>query len=154
MPGLTETTNHWSALLAWEGAAVGAGGGWTFGPERPVGGGLAAYLRIGPLDAVHLRAELRPVTATPGVTGWARAGIAVNQGQRGGVGGFVGMSVAPGGTDEVFADVPPRLNIGSRPAFFADATFGLGRALAVFVRLQKGKRLGGAGIGIRGPWIR
>jgi len=82
------------ALIAYEGRKAGIG----IGPTRlPGGGGLrtAFYLRVGNLEAAHLRMDvMTPNPALPSL-GWGRIGIGVNEGHLRRVGGFIGVGFGP-----------------------------------------------------------
>lgn len=81
-------------LIAYEGRKAGIG----IGPTRlPGAGGLrtAFYLRVGNLDAAHLRMDvMTPSPALPSV-GWGRIGIGFNEGHLRRVGGFMGVGFGP-----------------------------------------------------------
>lgn len=134
-------------LVAWEGRRAGLGGGWANGPAQPGYHGLAAYVRLGSRDGPQFRADLRTPTATPGVTGWARAGFAFNQqGRRDNIAVFLGLSAVEVGPDTTVQAPPgsagPHV---TRPALFADAALPLGRRLDLFARgrfAKQGRTLG------------
>ena len=138
-----------AALAAWEGPRLGVGAGWSAGPERVAYDGLSAYLRLGPADGAHLRAELRTPTSTPGATGWARAGVAYNlRGRRPGPEILLGVSAAAAGPDTTYPSQPgPDVRRVTRPAFFADLTLPLGPQDEFFVRGHFGKGTRGLGVG-------
>ena len=85
------------------GGVVVAGEWRTFG----IGGGLggvsgreattlpSAYLRLGSLDAWHMRLEFLPPTENLASTGWFRLGMAKNRGVNPGWGGAMGLSLGP-----------------------------------------------------------
>ena len=137
-------------LVAWEGPLLGLGGGAASGPDHAGYDGLSAYARYGSRDGPQLRAELRTPTATPGVTGWARAGFAYNQrGRRDDIAVFLGV-----GAVEAEPDTSRRAEPGSesaratRPALFLDVAFPLGRKLDVFGRGHLGKQARGGALGL------
>jgi len=135
-----------AGLLAWETSPIGLGAGWTFGPEHPSGTGLSAYLRLGRDDRTHLRAELRPVTSTPGVPGWARAGLAFNQGRKRGSTWYFGLAAATGGPTDVIGGAvtaTPR----SSPAAFADVGLQAGETSRIILRTHVGYKLVGIAAG-------
>jgi hypothetical protein len=123
-----------AGLLAWEGLGAGVGLGWAAGAASVGYDGPAAYVRVGPLDGVHFRADLRAPTATPGVTGWVRAGLGYNLGRRHGASVFLGVSGVKAGTDEVAEGPDAEPPTMDRLAVFADVTFGLGRNVDLFAQ--------------------
>lgn len=144
-----------AGLAAWEGPLVGLGLGWAApAASRPnVTGfrGPGAYVRLGSLDGAHLRADLRAPTVTPGVTGWARVGLAYNQrGQRSGPSIFVGVSAVEAGPDTTYAEAPAASAMArlTRPAFFVDYLVPLGRNVDVFARGHLAKKARGFGGGV------
>jgi hypothetical protein len=141
-----------AGLFAWEGSTVGLGGGWAASSARVGYEGPSAYVRLGPLDGWHFRTDLRAPTATPGVTGWARAGLGYNLGGRSRTSVFAGLSAVTAGTDAIWpADTVPRppVPIADKLGIFADVTFGVGRRLAFLARGHLAKKAGGFGFGIR-----
>jgi len=87
------------ALMAYEGQKVGVG----IGPTRlpgPGGTRTAYYIRLGKLDAGHLRIDvMSPNPALPSMS-WGRIGIGVNNGHLRRVGGFMGVGFGPPGYND------------------------------------------------------
>jgi len=144
-------------LAAWEGPVVGVGAGWAGGPDRLGYEGPAVYLRLGSVDDPHLRVEVRTPTATPGITGWARAGLAWDMGMRGRGGFFLGAAavkecpaVPCPATVETFDGSPqgPRPATTNRIAVFGDISLGLGRVVGLFLRGHLAENSRGFGLGI------
>jgi len=136
-----------AGLVAWEGAWLGAGAGWATAAERAAPGGPAAYLRVGPLDGPQLRADLRAPTVTPGVGGWARAGIASGSGRHGEPVFFIGVGAVEVAQDTIYQYETPAPLLVARPAFVADASIGLGRNWDLFGRLHFGRNARGFALG-------
>jgi hypothetical protein len=136
-------------LVAWEGRHAGLGGGWANGPAQPGYHGLAAYARLGSLDGPQFRADLRAPTATPGATGWVRAGFAYNQqGRRENIAAFLGISAVEAGPDTAYPTDRGSALAVTRPAFFADVALPLGRHLDLFGRGHFAKKARGLGFGL------
>ncbi len=145
----TEDRSRLLGLAAWEARFAGVGAGWSDAPGRLGYQGLSAYLRLGPVDDAHFRAELRAPTPLPGITGWARAGLAGNMGQRRGGSFFVGLAAV-----KACPDVPcPTTTPGDtaetvdKLAAFVDAEFALGRWLGVFAKFHVAPNARGFGFG-------
>lgn len=137
-------------LVAWEGLRAGLGGGWTSGAAHVGYQGIAAYARLGSLDGPQFRADLRAPTATPGVTGWARAGFAYNQqGRHKNIAAFLGISAVEAGPDTAYQAYPGSSGARvTRPAFFADVSLPLRRRLDLFARGHFAKKARGLGFGL------
>jgi len=132
-----------AGLVAWEGAGVGLGAGWTVAAERLGFQGPAGYLRLGRADGAHFRADVRAPTATPGATGWAHAGLAYNQGRRGGSPEFfLGVSAVEGG---YAYGLWKRL---TRPALFADVVIPMNENAGVFARGHAAEKARGFSLGL------
>jgi hypothetical protein len=132
---------------AWEARHVGLGAGYSATDDETGRSGLSAYLRLGDIDGMHARADLRAPTPTWGVTGWSRVGIGYNQGLRRGFGAFVGLSKVLGHAN---VDTLPKDAL----AVFADLTFQLGRRWDLLLRGHAGVSGGpgfpyGLGFGLR-----
>ena len=137
-----------AALVAWEGRLAGFGAGWAAPADRVGYRGPAAYARIGPLDGLHLRADLRTPTTTPGVTGWAHAGLAYNQGRRSGMTVFLGVSAVEAGPDTIYQVVPALPATRTRPAAFVDVSFPVRQDVNVIARGHITERASGYGFGL------
>jgi len=137
-------------LVAWEGRLAGLGGGWASGSAHVGYEGLATYARLGSLHGPQLRADLRAPTATPGVTGWARAGFAYNQqGRQENIAIFLGISAVEASPDTTYQAYPgSTLARVTRPAFFADVTLPLGQHLDGFGRVHFAKKARSWGFGL------
>ena len=134
-------------LVAWEAKAFGAGAGWSGGPDRVGYEGPSAYLRFGPLDRVHLRAELRTPTSMPGVTGWARAGVAISPQRHRGGGFFFGVAAVKGCSGFPCPQPRPPLTTDKLDAF-AELTLAFGRSFGVFGAGHLGEHTRGVGVGM------
>ncbi|MGD0485244.1 MAG: hypothetical protein ABSB58_11445 [Gemmatimonadales bacterium] len=148
-------SGHFTAALAgWESPFVGLGAGLSDAPEHLAYRGLAAYLRVGPVDRAHFRADLRTPTSTPGVTGWARVGLGYNLGQGSGSSVFLGVSAVEAGPDTTYDNRPGTPVTMTRPALFLDATAALGRTFEVFLRGHVAKHSNGAAVGVAARLLR
>ncbi len=140
-----------AGLLAWEGASVGLGLGWADASAPAGAGGLAAYARLGPVDGGQLRIEVRTPTATPGATGWARAGVAFGQGMRG---GNLEVYLGVAAVQSVPAAVVQQNETGAalrhvtRPAAFGDVLLPFSPHFGVFVRGHVARRERGLAGGV------
>jgi len=134
-------------MVAWETSIAGLGVGWSGGPDRVGYEGPSAYVRLGPLDHVHARAELRSPTPIPGVTGWARAGLAGNMGRRRGGGFFFGVAAVKACADYPCPATTP-LDVTDKLGVFADADLALGSMLGLFARGHLASHARGFGLGV------
>ncbi len=141
-----------AGLLAWEGARVGLGLGWADAGAPAGSRGLAAYARLGAVDGGQLRIEMRTPTATPGATGWARAGFAYGQGMRGGnLEVYLGVAAVQSVPAGVLADTgagPFAPRHVTRPAAFGDVLLPFSAHFGVFVRGHVARRERGLAGGV------
>ena len=147
MQGGGNRQGYAAGLVAWEGPWLGAGAGWATATEIAVPGGLAAYVRVGPLDGPQIRADLRAPTTSPGVGGWARAGFATGSGRHGEPAFFVGVGAVEVAQDTIYEIDTPFPLMVVRPAFVAEASLGIGRAWDVFGRAHFGAHARGFALG-------
>lgn len=145
---MTHDKGYAAALVAWETSTFGAGAGVTASADASLGAGPTAFLRIGNEDRAHLRADLRPVSSTPGVTGRARVGVEYGQSRRRGSGAFAGLSSVPGLPKRAFWNVPPQdSDVVFRAAFFSELSLGIGRDAQVQLRMHLARNSRGIAIG-------
>lgn len=139
-----------AGLVAWEARLAGLGAGWAQAADGVDYQGVAGYLRLGPLDGAHLRAEVRNPTSMPEVSGWARVGLAISPGERSGSAAiFFGLSSVVGGPDTTYASHPgSAVARVTRTAFFADLLIPVNRDLEVFVRGHVATKARGFGLGV------
>ena len=146
---LTHDEGYAAALVAWETSTFGAGAGFTASGDVPLGSGPSAFLRIGDEERVHLRADLRPVTSTPGVTGRARVGVEYGQNRRRGSGGFAGLASVPTVRSRPYWDSPPQdADVVFTTAFFSELSLGIGRNAQLQLRLHLAGGASGRGLAI------
>ena len=88
------------AQVALETRAIGVGAGVLSNPAGDPSDALepSIYLRLGHEETLHLRADVYPISETPGASGIARFGFGFGEGLAGRVGGFVGLSFGPFGS--------------------------------------------------------
>jgi len=141
-----------AGLLAWEGALVGLGIGWSDAGAPAGTGGLAGYARLGSVNAEQLRVEVRTPTATPGATGWARAGFAYGQGMRGGMLetylGVAAVQSVPAGILQEDSTGMLALRHITRPAVFGDVLLPFSSKFGVFARGHVARRDRGLAFGV------
>jgi len=138
-------------LAALELPLLGAGAGASLDAADGEGR-AAAYARIGPLDGVHVRADLRHPSVAPGVMGFARAGLALNQGRRLGTGFFVGMADVRIAADTTYPAPPTTLVTRVRRMPFLEVTH-TARNLGFFLQAHAAGDAWGVAAGVIGRLV-
>jgi hypothetical protein len=88
------------AQIALETRAIGIGAGILSNPAGDPSDALepSIYLRWGREAPLHFRADVYPISETPGASGVARFGVGFGEGVAGRISGFVGLSFGPFGS--------------------------------------------------------
>lgn len=125
--------------VAYEGQRFGLGMGWGGVLGHDALSAPTFYMRLGNMDAVYLRAEAMPPSATFPSAGWLRAGFGFQEGHLRQPSGFIGV------------ELPPPYN--SKAQFGGYLRFPVARHISLSVdgMLGPGARYtqGGAAVGVR-----
>ncbi len=118
----------------------GASGNWNLrtGWALPTG-----YLRLGPAEDVHLRADVLAPSSMFGLTGWARAGIGIGEGRRDVPAMFIGIGEVGG-----YAPLDSSHAVRNVSVLFLEANMKKGPIL----RVHASDHTIGFGVGMRGKW--